>query len=84
MSCTRHKHCYYVYQIRSEGYQPMDDIFKSNRFLLTTILLDVFFLGVINSAAFPIPPSPVLAGFVLLILSPGIAYAITRYLQSEE
>lgn len=61
----------------------MNDILGSTRFLAITIALDVVFLTLVNSNVLPFEATPVVVGFVLLILSPAVAYGIVRSFQSE-
>lgn len=61
----------------------MDEIFKSNTFLIVTIVLDVLFLSLINSNLFPIRATAPVVGFVLLVLSPALAYTAVRVLRGR-
>lgn len=61
----------------------MDEIFKSNAFLIVTIVLDVLLLSVINSNLLPIRATAPVAAFVLLALSPVMAYITVRFLRTD-
>lgn len=60
----------------------MDDLFRSNRFLVVTIVLDVLLLGLLNSEVLPIRATPVVVGVALLVVSPAVAYAVVRATES--
>jgi len=60
----------------------MHNLFDSNQFLITTIVLDVLFLAALNTVI-PVQPTTLIVAFVLLILSPGLAYLIGRFAGNE-
>lgn len=56
----------------------MSEQFPSSSFIVTMLVIDVLFLGVLGSGLLPFDPNPLLVGFGLFGLSPLLAYLITE------
>lgn len=57
----------------------MNERFSSRSFVMTMLLFDVLFIGIVNSGVLPFNPSPLVVGFALFGVSPALAYLVTEY-----
>ncbi|GAB3419248.1 hypothetical protein GCM10027435_20300 [Haloparvum alkalitolerans] len=56
----------------------MSERFPSSSFIVTMLVIDALFLGILGSGVLPFDPSALLVGFGLFGLSPLLAYLITE------